>query len=73
MDTGVVIVVGVVVALVVAYVVVDLLGSSHQRRRLDGGRNRSDIDEFRARDDKIQNSSYASFTARSVRDRDRRP
>lgn len=69
---GIVVFAGAVVGLVAAIVAVDLLHSSRQRRRLAGGRRRTGIDEFRAHDDRIQNADYSAFTARSVRNRDRR-
>lgn len=65
--------IGVVIVLVAAIVAVDLLHSSRQRSRLAGGRRRTGIDELRARDDRVQNASHASMSARSVRDRGQRP
>lgn len=67
--TGFLVFVGVVVALGVAVLLLDRAGARRQERRLRGGLGRDDVDERQVRNDRIINASYASFTARSTRDR----
>ena len=67
--TGFLVFVGVLVTLVVLMFVVDWAGARRQERRLRGGLGRDGVDEGQVRNDRIINASYASFTARSTRDR----
>ena len=67
--TGFLVFVGVVVALGLAVLLLDWAGARRQERRLRGGLGRDDVDERQVRNDRIINASYASFTARSTRDR----
>ena len=69
---GFAIFVGVVLGLIALMFLVDWLNSYAQQRRINGGGRRSDIDDFKVRDDKIVNASYASFTAKSVKSRNPR-
>lgn len=68
MPVEVMVFIGVVVLLVVGYLVVDLWDSRRQRRRLQGGEGRDDLDHFRVRGEKTINSDFSSMTARSVGD-----
>lgn len=60
--------IGVVVLVGVGYLLVDLWDSRRQRRRLQGGLGRDDLDHFRVRGEKTVNSDFGSMTARSVGD-----
>lgn len=68
MSVGWMIFVGLVVLGVVAYLLVDLWDSRRQRRRLQGGQGRDDLDHFQVRGEKTINSDFGSMTARSVGD-----
>jgi hypothetical protein len=52
----------------VGYLLVDLWDSRRQRRRLQGGQGRDDLDHFQVRGEKTINSDFGSMTARSVGD-----
>ncbi len=68
MPVEVMVFIGVVVLLAVGYLLVDLWDSRRQRRRLQGGQGRDDLDHFKVRGEKTINSDFSSMTARSVGD-----
>lgn len=68
MPVEVMVFIGVVVLLGVGYLLVDLWDSRRQRRRLQGGQGRDDLDEVRARSEEAINRDFGTSSARSVGD-----
>ena len=73
MPVEVMVFIGVVMLLGVGYLLVDLWDSRRQRRRLQGGQGRDELDHFKVRGEKTINSDFSSMSARSVGDGRNRP